>query len=126
MGAVRHKRDWGVATLFTLAVFTSVSFSKFWSTWYFSSDVGLRFPATFWTMLKAFPRVADEVGVRSLVFNYYGPEMVKLTALLGLSLVVGRWVGRRLNRWAELADRTSKEGPDPVKRVGVGYTERDR
>lgn len=120
MRDVSHKRDWGVASLCALAVFTGFSFLKIWSTWYFSSDEGLRFPASFWTMLRAVPRVADEVGVRSLVIAYYGPETVKLTALFGFGLGVGRWVVRRLNRGAAPSDPTLMKGHGPVNRVGVG------
>jgi hypothetical protein len=109
MADVNRKRGWSAAVLFALAVFSGCSFLKIWSAWYFSSDVGLRFPATFWTMLRAAPRVADEVGVRSLVVTYYGPEMVKLTALLGACLGVGRWVARRPGQRAK-SDAT----PDPA------------
>jgi len=97
--AESSRRRWGYAARFTLAVFAVFSILPIWTAWYFSSWEGLGVWASFWTMLASIPRSAEHLNFRELVLSFYGPEVVKLTVLVAVSLGVGRklagWSGRR-------------------------------
>jgi len=89
------RRPWRFAFRFALIVFAVFSVLPVWTAWYFSSWEGLGVLASFWTMLISIPRAAEQVRASDMVFEFYGPEFVKLIGLVTVSLMVGRWLGGR-------------------------------
>ena len=86
---------WRHAARFALVVFVVFSFLPVWTAWYFSSWEGNGELGSFWTMLASIPRAVERPGAGELVLDVYGPELVKLVVLVGVSLVIGRWWASR-------------------------------
>lgn len=86
---------WRFAAVFTFVVFAAFSMLPVWTAWYFSPWEGNGELASFWTMLASVPRAASQVRVSELALEFYGPELVKLTVLLGVSIGAGRWLAGR-------------------------------
>ncbi len=93
--ASSEPQPWRYAIHFTLIAFTVCSVLPVWTAWYFSSWEVTGEASSFWTMALCISGATRQPDFRDLLVSFYGPEAVKLAALLLISLCLGWWIGSR-------------------------------
>ncbi len=93
------RHPWWFAAAFTLSWLLIASVLPIWTAWYIGSWEASGERASFWEMLEAMPRAAEQVGWQRLVLDFHETDLVELVVLAVAGVGIGRTIPAVLRKF---------------------------